>query len=321
MKLYIDISKKDEIINKLKKILSSSKFTYKNNFIIVKNFRYGYIYDKIPQIENIDGIKKIEFKNKELMPLSYKINCYFKKPINTYKKFIIAGPCVIDNFDVFYKTSYELKKIGIDALRTPLFKPRSSPYGFEGLGLDGIKKLKSFKKEINIPFVGEVLDPRDVEKILDLFEIIQIGARNMKNYPLLKEVAKTKNIILLKRQPKSTLKEFLFSLEYLLKYGSRKVILCERGDEISNSIPSINIDMIKKIKKEVKVPVIADISHSAKIRNMVINFFKKSIKYADGVMVEVSTKPELSLIDTKQIININDFIKIKKTIEKYNDKI
>jgi len=321
MKIYIDRQKKDLIIKELKKILPSASFIFNGNSLDVENFKYGYIYDKLPQIENIDGIKEVKLKNIELIPLAYKKNYYFKKPINTYKKFIIAGPCVIDNFDIFYQTALKLKELKVDGLRTPLFKPRSSPYGFQGFGIKGLEKLKIYKKEIKIPFVGEVLDTRDVEKVVDVFDVIQIGARNMKNYSLLKEVAKSRKVVLLKRQMKTTSKELLYSVEYLLKYGSKKIILCERGDEAGNLKPSINIDIIKEIKKEVKIPIIADISHSAKLRKKVLEFFKKSIKYADGIMVEVSIKPDLSLIDTKQIIDINDFIKIKKIIEKYNEKI
>jgi 3-deoxy-7-phosphoheptulonate synthase len=321
MRIYPSKEKKNKVLLELKKILIHSSLTDRGNFIEVKNFRYGYIYDKLPKIENIEGVRRIEIQNKELLPKSYSTNCYFKRPINTNRKFIIAGPCVIDDFNVFYRTALKLKEIGVDAIRTPLFKPRSLPYGYEGMGVRGIEKLKGYKNEINLPFVGEVLDPRDVEKVLDVFEVIQIGARNMKNYPLLKEVAKTKKPVLLKRQPKSTLKEFLFSLEYLLKYGAKKVILCERGDDISNSKPSININIIKDIKKEIRVPIIADISHSAKSRKMVMRFFRKSIKYADGIMVEVSVRPELSPIDTKQIIDIDEFLKIKRSVEKYNEEI
>jgi 3-deoxy-7-phosphoheptulonate synthase len=170
--------------------------------------------------------------------------------------------------------------------------------------------LEKLKQEINLPYVMEIMDPRDIQKIYDILDIIQIGARNMKNYALLKEAGKSKKAVLLKRQPKTTLKEFLYSAEYLLKYGTKKIILCERGDNQGDDIPSINLEIIKEIKKHLRIPVIADISHSAKNRKTVIQYAKKTLPISDGIMVEVSAKPEKSITDTKQIIGINALIKI-----------
>lgn len=309
MKIYINV-KPNLIKENIKKILGNVQIVFRNNFILIKGFKYGYIYNKLPQIENIEGVEKIVMEDKELCPLSYSKNLYFKKPINTFKKFIIAGPCVIDNLNIFKKTAFELKKLNVDALRTPVFKPRSSPYGWEGHGLKIINFLKNLKKEIDLPYVMEILDPRDIEKVFDTLDIIQIGARNMKNYALLKESAKSRKPVLLKRQPKATFREFIFSLEYLLKYGAKKVILCERGDNLGDSKSSINTDIIKKIKSELKVPVIADISHSAKKRELVYKYARKTAEISDGFMVEASIKPEKSTIDTKQIVSIDELKKI-----------
>lgn len=317
MKIYY--SKNASTIKDLiKKLIPQSRFKTTKRYIELKGFKYGYIYNIIPRIENIEGVIKIENENYEIIPLAYTKNCNFKKPFDTSKKFIIAGPCVIDDFDIFHQTALKLKSIGVEALRTPLFKPRSSPYGFEGLGLRAIKKLNEYRKEMKIPFAGEVLDPGLVEKVSDTFDIIQIGARNMKNYPLLKEAASSKKIVLLKRQPKSTIREFLLSLEYLLKYGAKKVILCERGGD--SEIPSLNLKIVKEIKKHLNIPVICDVSHSSKDRKIALEFVKKSIKYSDGIMIEVSARPDLSPIDTKQIIGMDEFIKVKKMVEKYNNE-
>lgn len=307
MKIIVN-KKPKEVIDNIKKILDDVKISFTSNKILINNFEYGKIYDKLPLIENIKGVERIILKNEELMPLVYS----YRERIN--KKIITAGPCVIDDWDIFIKTAKELEKLNITAIRTPLFKPRSLPYGWEGHGISGIKKLAEIKKEIKTPFIMEILDPHVIERVYDIVEIIQIGARNMKNYVLLKEAAKTKRTILLKRQPHATIREFLYSCEYLLKYGSQKIILCERGDNISDGISSINIKLIKDIKKQIKIPIIADISHSAKKREKVFDFAKKIKNIADGIMVETSICPDKSTIDTKQIIDINEFKKILKLI-------
>lgn len=314
MKIYFN-GNIDLLKEEIKKILGNVKISYDNGFISVDRFKHGEIYNKLPQIENISSVKKIIIENRELCPLAYKKNYYFKSPLNTYRKFIIAGPCVITDFEEFKKDAVILSETGADAIRAPIFKPRSSPYGWEGFGESGIKRLREIKKIIKKTFVGEVLDPRLIDKVESIFDIIQIGARNMKNYVLLKEAGISKKPVLLKRQPGSSLREVLYSVEYLLKYGTDKIIICERGDNLSDGIPSINTEIIKKIKKEIKIPVISDISHSAKNRKFVEIFARKTKNISDGFMVEVSSRPELSPIDTKQIISIDDFKNIIRFIK------
>ncbi|MEF3280498.1 MAG: N-acetylneuraminate synthase family protein [Elusimicrobiota bacterium] len=303
-----------KIAEEIKKIDPKLILIHKNREFLVKNFKAGYVYNIFPRLENIKGVKKIEAKNHELLPLVYSYKYRFKYPINPLKKIIIAGPCVIDDWDIFIKTGFELKKLGVDAIRAPLFKPRSSPYGWEGFGKKGISKLKEARKKLKVPFVMEVMDYRVIDKLTGVCDIIQIGARNMKNYVLLKEAAASGLPVLLKRQPKSNLREFLYSAEYILKYGAKKIILCERGDNLSDGIASINLEIIKRIKKELKIPIIADLSHSAKDRKKVINFAAKTAGISDGVMVETSITPEKSLIDTKQIIDIETFKKVMNII-------
>ncbi len=310
MKIYLKKSS-SKVLSELKRIFGN-KVEIKQNkdFLEIKNLKPGYIYNFIPKIKNIDVVIKVENENKELCPLIYSKNYYFKTPINTEQKFIIAGPCVIHNFDEFEKEIEILEKLNINALRTPLFKPRSSPYGWEGYGLKGIKKLRELKKKTKLPFVGEIMDYRLIEKVYDIFDVIQIGARNMKNYTLLKEAGISKKPVLLKRQPKSDFKELIYSLEYLAKYGSKKIIICERGDNISDDIPSLDIEMIKKIKTEIKVPVIADLSHSTKRRELIKKYALKTKEIVDGFMIEVSLNPHNSPIDTPQILSLQEFKKL-----------
>lgn len=302
----------DYLVIEIKKIIPKAELIFKKNYIEVKNFDKGYVYNFLPKIENIKGVIKVLMENDELLPL-----CYSFKTTENIKKnipIIIAGPCVIHSWDDFFETAKELEKLKIYAIRTPLFKPRSSPYGWEGYGKKGIKRLKEIKKTIHTPFVMEIIDYRLIDSVSDVCDIIQIGARNMRNYALLKEAAKSNKTVLLKREPRSSFREFLYSAEYLLKYSCKNIILCERGDNLSDDVASIDTEMIRRIKKETDIPVIADVSHSSKRKERVMSFVKKTIKYSDGIMVETSINPDISPIDTKQIVNIDEFKKILKII-------
>ncbi len=309
MKIYFKNNPK-EIANSIKKIIRC-KLTITDRFIDVYGFKKGYISNYIPVIKAIEGVEGVETKYNEIIPLVCEKNFHFKKPINTLEKIIIAGPCVINSFDEFEKTLLELKKLKVYAIRTPLFKPRTSPYTWEGFGIKGIKKLKEIKKRIEFTSVMEILNPSIIEKVNDICDVIQIGARNMRNYELLKEAGRSKKPVLIKRHPYSSLLEFLFSAEYLAKYGCKKIILCERGDHFADK-PSLNLGIIKEIKKSFKIPVISDVSHAAKSRRLVLKYALKSWNISDGIMVEVSYNPNNSPTDTKQIISIDE---LKKLIE------
>ncbi|MCX7905525.1 MAG: hypothetical protein N2446_02350 [Elusimicrobiales bacterium] len=306
MKIYFN-KNKENIIKILKKEIKGIEIIDKIEYLEVKKFKKGYISNFIPKINAVEGVIKIETELNEIVPIICSNNFYFKKPFNSLEKFIIAGPCVINDFEEFEKTILKLLNLNIKIIRSPLFKPRSSPYAWEGFGIEGITKLLFLKKRYKFISVMEILDVRILDKVNEVCDIIQIGARNMRNYVLLKEAAKTHKITLLKRHPYSTLKEFLLSAEYLAKYGSKKIILCERGDSFSDGTPSINLNIIMEIKKNFKIPIIADVSHSAKKSKKVIDFALKSYKIADGIMIEVMENPKRSPIDTSQVIGIEEF--------------
>ena len=298
---------REEISNKIKEIIGDVTLIPGDGFIEVRGFKKGYIYDHIPRLGAIKGVLKVETSLDEVAPLSATKNFHFKKPFNSGKKFIIAGPCVIDRFDVFERTLLQLNSLGINIIRTPLFKPRSSPYAWEGLGLDGIEKLLSLKKRYRFISVMEILDYRLIDRVYDVCDVIQIGARNMRNYVLLKEVASTGKVILLKRHPYATLRDFILSAEYLAKYGAEKIILCERGDSFSDGSPSINLDIIDEIKRSFKIPIIADISHSGKSVEKSFEFALKTFKDVHGLMVEVVDSKHISPIDTRQVMSMDKF--------------
>ncbi|MCX7641160.1 MAG: hypothetical protein N2Z20_00815 [Elusimicrobiales bacterium] len=314
MKIYFKRNKKN-IVKVLKKIIKSSHIRERKDYIEVEGFKKGLIYNFIPRINAIDGVVKIETELEEIIPIVCNKNFYFKKPFDSTKKIIIAGPCVISDFDEFEGTVLKLLELNVNIIRTPLFKPRTSPYSWEGFGINGIKKLSCLKRKYKFVSVMEILDVRVLDKVNEVCDIIQIGARNMRNYILLKETACSKKIILLKRHPYSSLKEFLLSAEYLAKYGATKIILCERGDSFSDGKPSINLNIIKEIKKNFNIPIIADVSHSAKNSKRVLEFASKSFDISDGIMIEVTQNPLNSPIDTFQIINIEEFKKLIKKIK------
>lgn len=313
MRIYFKGESK-KIFTQIKKIIPRIKLRLNGGVIEASGFRKGFISNYLPRILALEGVLRVKTEFDEIAPLSATKSFYFKKPFDSYKRFIIAGPCVIDDFDLFEKTLLELKSLGIDIIRTPLFKPRSSPYTWEGFGLEGVARLKEIKKRYSFISVMEILDCRVIDKVLDLCDVIQIGARNMRNYTLLKEVGLTKKPVLLKRHPYATLKELILSVEYLARYGSRKIIICERGDSFSEGVPSINIQIIKQIKRLFKIPVVADVSHSGKKVEKAFEFALKTIRYADGLMVETSLKPSLSPIDTKQVMSIDDFKRLLSMI-------
>ncbi|MGC8867062.1 MAG: N-acetylneuraminate synthase family protein [Elusimicrobiales bacterium] len=313
MRIYFK-AKSDEIVNAIKKMFRC-RIKLKDKFIEIDGFKKGYIYNYIPRIKALYGVSKIETKYDEIMPIISGKNFYFTSPLNTKKKIIIAGPCVIHDFDEFERTVTKLKNLNVYAIRTPLFKPRTSPYSWEGFGLNGLKKLLEIKKKISFISVMEILDPRIIEKVSNVCDIIQIGARNMRNYQLLKEAARSKKTLLIKRHPHSSVTEFLFSAEYIAKYGCSKIILCERGDYFSDDISSINLEIIKEIKKHFKIPIIADVSHSAKDRKIVFDFALKSWEISDGIMIEVMENPHNSPTDTKQIISIDEFKRLIESLK------
>lgn len=229
--------------------------------------------------------------------------------------FLIAGPCSIESEKILDKIAKCVKECNGKALRGGSFKPRTSPYSFQGLGEDGLKIHRDISNKYGLLMVSEVLDTRDVELVSKYADILQIGSRNMQNFPLLKECAKTFKPILLKRNFGSTIKEFLLSAEYILNEGNDKVILCERGKRtfdaaLNNSFDPISLAVIKE---QTQLPVIVDPSHSAEFSKYVGVVAKSAIvSDADGLMIEIHPEPQYALSDGKQSLNLKEF---KKLIE------
>lgn len=230
---------------------------------------------------------------------------------------IIAGPCSIENYDVFDKTAAFLKECGVEYIRGGIFKPRTSPYSFQGLGEEGFYILQSVKEKYNIKIVSELLDVRDTEELVKIADIIQIGSRNMYNYPLLKEVGKTHKTILLKRGMAATIEEWLSAAEYIALEGNNDIILCERGIRTFESYTRNTLDLncIPIIKQKTNLKIIVDPSHGTGVRELVKPMSLAAIASgADGIMIEVHPNPEKALSDANQSLNFSEFKSVYNNI-------
>jgi 3-deoxy-7-phosphoheptulonate synthase len=232
---------------------------------------------------------------------------------------IIAGPCAVESEEQLLETAIAVKAGGGMILRGGAFKPRTSPYTFQGLGEDGLKLLSEIKKKTGLPVVTEVMDTRHVELVEKHADILQVGSRNMHNYPLLKEVGKSRKPVLLKRGMMATIEEFLLAAEYIINQGNDQVILCERG--IRTFEPStrntLDLSAVPMLKHLSNLPVIVDPSHGTGHSWMVPAMAKASIAAgADGLIVEVHYKPEEALCDGHQSLSLAEFEQLMSDLRK-----
>ncbi len=219
---------------------------------------------------------------------------------------VIAGPCSIESEEQTVETAVKVKEAGADILRGGAFKPRTSPYSFQGLGIKGLQILEKAGKETGLPVITEVLDPRDVSWVCEYVDILQVGTRNMQNYSLLKEVGKAGKPVLLKRGMFSTLSEWLSCAEYVLAEGNPNVILCERGIRTFESYTRNTLDLavVPSIKEVSHLPVIVDPSHGTGRLSLIEQMSLASVAAgADGVMVEVHRNPAEALCDGDQSLS------------------
>ncbi len=234
---------------------------------------------------------------------------------------VIAGPCSIETEEQITKVAMDVKNSGAHLLRGGAFKPRTSPYAFQGLQNDGLKLLLKAKEATKLPVVTEIMTPEHIE-LFDDVDVIQIGARNMQNFQLLKAAGKTNKTVLLKRGLANTLEELLMSAEYIMAGGNENVILCERGIRTfeTSTRNTLDISAIPMLRKMTHLPIIVDPSHAAGIRWMVEPLSMAAIAAgADGLMIEVHNDPESALCDGPQSMTPEGFDvlmeKIRKTVE------
>ncbi|MDD5079165.1 MAG: 3-deoxy-7-phosphoheptulonate synthase [Candidatus Omnitrophica bacterium] len=231
---------------------------------------------------------------------------------------IFAGPCAIEDIDTLYDIAQEVKKAGAKILRGGAFKPRTSPYSFQGKGKEGLEILQKVGNDLDMVTITEVMDSRDVELVAKYVDILQIGARNMQNFNLLKEVGQTKKPVLLKRGLASTIKELLMSAEYILSGGNFNVILCERGIRTFEDYTrnTLDISAIPAVKQLSHLPIIADPSHAAGKWGLVAALSKAAVAAgADGLIVEVHSHPEDALSDGAQSLLPDNFANLTQELK------
>ncbi len=226
------------------------------------------------------------------------------------KVIVIAGPCAVESRHQLFTTAEAVRTSGAKMIRGGAFKPRSSPYSFQGLGEEGLILLKEVHQAMGLPIVTEVMDTKKVEMVANYADIIQVGSRNMQNFPLLKEVGKSMKPVLLKRGLMATIEEFLFAAEYVLNQGNDQVILCERGIRTFETTTRNTLDLsaVPMLKHLSHLPVIVDPSHATGIRWMVPIMAKAAVAVgADGLLLEVHHKPEEALCDGPQSLRPDEF--------------
>ena len=229
---------------------------------------------------------------------------------------IMAGPCSVEDEETTLEIARKLKDIGVDIFRAGAFKPRTSPYSFQGKGEEGLKILAKVRDATGMPIITEVMDPRDVALVASYADVLQIGTRNMQNYNLLKAVGQQKKPVLLKRGMSATLKEFLLCAEYILKEGNDQVLLCERGIRtfVSYTRNTLDVNIVPALKEKTSLPVIVDPSHGTGVRKYVKPLALAGVAAgADGLIVEAHIDPEKAVSDKDQTISIAE---MKEIIEK-----
>ena len=230
---------------------------------------------------------------------------------------VVAGPCSVECEKQILEVAESVKNGGAGFLRGGAFKPRTSPYAFQGLGLDGLELLKKAKEKTGLPIVTEIMSPHYIEEFVNDVDIIQVGARNMQNFDLLKELGKTDKPILLKRGLSATLEELLMSAEYIMSEGNEKVILCERGIRTFETYTrnTMDISAIPALKRLTHLPVFIDPSHAAGKWWMVDPLSKAAVAAgADGLLIEVHNDPENALSDGPQSLTMAHFDKLMKEL-------
>jgi 3-deoxy-7-phosphoheptulonate synthase len=232
---------------------------------------------------------------------------------------LIAGPCTVESRDQTLTVARCVADAGATMLRGGAYKPRTSPYSFQGLGQEGLRLLLEAKEDTGLPVVTELMDPRDIEDVLDVADVIQVGARNMQNYPLLAEIGRSGRPVLIKRGLSSTLDELLMAAEYVLKEGNTNVMLCERGIRTFETAYRFTLDLlaIPALKEQTHLPVIVDPSHAAGRRDWVEPMsLAAAAAGADGIIVEVHNEPEEAICDGPQALPTAKFAEYAEQVRR-----
>ncbi len=274
-------------------------------------------------LENLPGVL-------EIIPVSapYKLVSRESKPDNSVvsignvqvggeKIVVVAGPCAVESEEQTIEIAQKVAAAGATLFRGGAYKPRTSPYSFQGLGLEGLKILAKAREETGLPIITEVLDTETAELVAEYADCLQVGARNMQNFSLLKKVGRLRKPVLLKRGMSATVEEFLLSAEYILAEGNYDVVLCERGvrtfaDHTRNTLDLSTIPAVQRISH---LPILADPSHGTGKRHKVIPLSRAAVAVgADGLLIEVHHKPETALSDGPQALLPEQFVDLMNQV-------
>jgi len=234
--------------------------------------------------------------------------------------FVIAGPCAVESPEQLFNTAKAVKEAGARFLRGGAYKPRTSPYSFQGLGKKGLELLAEAGKVFNLKIVTEVMDTREVELVAKYADILQIGSRNMQNFALLKEVGKSGYPVLLKRGMSATVEEWLYAADYIRAEGNGNIILCERGIRTFSDHTRYTLDLsvVPYIKKHSDLPIVVDPSHATGDSSLVIPMARAALAAGcDGLMLEVHPRPEKALCDGPQSLTLEQFKEFMAEIKNY----
>ena len=313
----------DKVVSKIKQLGFSAHISKGRERTIIgvigaNAIRAREIFEASPVVEFITPISKPyklvsrEFKSENtVVPIKDGLKIGGKKVV------VMAGPCAVEEKKLLISIAKKVKAAGATILRGGAFKPRTSPYSFQGLGKKGLEYLKAAREETGLAILTEVMDTRDVELVAECADIIQIGARNMQNFNLLKEVGKCQKPVLLKRGLAATLTELFMSAEYILSSGNKEVILCERGIRTFEDIArnTVDISAIGLAKELSHLPIIVDPSHATGRRSLIAPISKAAIAAgADGLLIEVHTHPEEALSDGAQSLLPKDFKRLMREL-------
>ena len=239
------------------------------------------------------------------------------KKIGAGNVVVIAGPCSVESREQLLETARAVKASGADMLRGGAYKPRTSPYDFQGLGVEALRFLREASIETGLPVVTEVMSEADVEVVAEYADMLQVGARNMQNFSLLRKLATAPKPILLKRGPSATVKEWLLAAEYLLAGGNHDVVLCERGIKTFETATRNTLDLaaVALVKELSHLPVLADPSHGTGLRSLITPMSKAAVAVgADGLIIEVHPCPERALSDGPQSLDLPGFEVLMKEL-------
>ncbi len=275
------------------------------------------IFAVLPGVESVTRIMKpYKLASREFKPGGSLVTCGGVQ-IGGERIIVVAGPCAVESQEQLMEAASAVKKSGASILRGGAFKPRTSPFSFQGLQKAGLELLAKAREELGIPVVTEVVDPQDVDLVSSYADMLQVGSRNMQNFALLTNVGKSHRPVVLKRGFSCTITEWLTAADYLLAGGNEQVVLCERGIRtFEDSVRfSLDISAIPVLKKFSHLPVIVDPSHAAGHYSLVPAIAKAAVAAgADGLLIEVHPNPKEALVDGLQSLSISDFARLMKEL-------